>query len=341
MRSIVELGYEDLAAYIQEKGWPRFRTKQLVSWLYQKGVNSYEDMTNIPKAMRDTLSQEMPYVPAVITDKQVSVDGTRKYIVQFFDGASAEMVAIPAQDRLTVCFSTQVGCAMKCSFCATGKEGFTRNIHPGEIVEQVMIAQRDMGMRVSNLVGMGQGEPFLNYDAVLKGLRFLNAPDGLNIAARHIAVSTCGVFDGIERFGVEPEQFTLAISLHSAVQATRDELMPKMKNQPLKDLKSVVRRYISDSGRRVTFEYLLIRGVNDDAQHLEALVAFCKGLLCHVNFINLNNVEGSPLKPADPSTVRHWLKECACCGIEATVRESRGKDIDGACGQLMNKVAKH
>lgn len=340
MQSIVELGYEDIAAYVQEKGWPRFRVKRLVTWLYQKGVSSYEDMTNLSKSMRETLAQELPYTPAVITDKQVSVDGTRKYIVQFFDGASAEMVAIPSQDRLTVCFSTQVGCAMQCSFCATGKEGFTRNIYPGEIVEQVMIAQRDMGMRVSNLVGMGQGEPFLNYNAVLQGLRFLNSPDGLNIAARHIAVSTCGISDGIERFGGEPEQFTLAVSLHAAVQATRDELMPKMKNQPLKDLKPVIRRYISDSGRRVTFEYLLIRGVNDDAQHLDALITFCKGLLCHVNFINLNNVEGSRLKPADLATVRHWLKECTRNGIEATVRESRGKDIDGACGQLMNKVSK-
>ena len=329
-------GIKDLMA---ELGLPKFRAKQIIQWLYQKGAASYDDMTNLPKALREKLQNEAPlYMPEVI-DKQVSCDGTRKYVVRYHDGAAAEMVAIPSRDRLTVCFSTQVGCAMACSFCATGKEGFTRNLLPGEIVDQVMIAQEDMGMRVSNLVGMGQGEPFQNYDAVLAALRFLNSPDGLNIGARHIAVSTCGLFPGILRFGAEPEQFTLAISLHSAIQETRDEIMPKVKNQKVADLKRIVKEYQANSGRRVTFEYLMADGFNDDAEHLDALVKFCKGVLCHVNLISLNKVAGSPLQPSKKARVSAFLDELSSHGIEATLRDSRGSDIAGACGQLKNKKA--
>lgn len=330
---------EGVKELMAELGLPKFRAKQVIQWLYQKGATSYDDMTNLPKALRETLQQEAPlYFPEII-DKQVSKDGTRKYVVQFHDGASAEMVAIPAKDRLTVCFSTQVGCAMACSFCATGKEGFTRDLLPGEIVDQVMIAQKDMGARVSNLVGMGQGEPFLNYENVMAALRILNGEEGLNIGARHIAVSTCGIFPGISRFGDEPEQFTLAISLHSAIQKTRDQIMPKVKNQPLKDLKKVVKDYQSRSGRRVTFEYLLADGFNDDDEHLKALISFCKGMLCHVNLIPLNKVQGSPLQPSKKDRVRRFLDELNANGVEATLRESRGSDISGACGQLKNKLA--
>ena len=330
---------EGLKKLMADLGLPKFRAKQVIQWLYQKGATSYDQMTNLPKALREKLQEEAPLYAPEIIDKQVSKDGTRKYVVQFHDGASAEMVAIPAKDRLTVCFSTQVGCAMACSFCATGKEGFTRDLLPGEIVDQVMIAQKDMDARVSNLVGMGQGEPFLNYENVLAALRILNGPDGLNIGARHIAVSTCGIFPGISRFGEEPEQFTLAISLHSAIQETRDRIMPKVKKQPLKDLKKVIKDYQANSGRRVTFEYLMADTFNDDEEHLKALVSFCKGMLCHVNLIPLNKVDGSPLQPSKHARVRRFLDELNANGVEATLRESRGSDISGACGQLKNKKA--
>lgn len=256
--------------------------------------------------------------------------------MRFSDGAAAEMVAIPSQDRLTVCFSTQVGCAMGCIFCATGKEGFTRNLLPGEMVDQVLIAQKDMGMRVTNLVGMGQGEPFLNYDNVMAAMRLVNSPDGLNIGARKITLSTCGILSGIRKFAHEPEQFTMAISLHSAVQKTRDVLIPSMVHQSLTDLKQDIRAYQEESGRRVTYEYVMIDGLNDDDEHLGALIDFCRGTMCHVNLIPINEIEGSVLQPSSEKTVSRFVSELEKRGIEATLRNSRGSDIAGACGQLKN-----
>lgn len=328
--------YEGICELMEEWGQPRFRAKQLVQWLYQKGVDSYDEMSNLPASLKERLNEEAPLERASVVDKQVSEDGTRKYIVRFSDGASAEMVAIPSQDRLTVCFSTQVGCAMGCIFCATGKEGFTRNLLPGEMLDQIIIAQKDMGARVTNLVGMGQGEPFLNYDNVLAAMRLANSPDGLNIGARKITLSTCGILSGIRKFAGEPEQFTMAISLHSAIQKSRDVLMPSMVHQTLKDLKQDILAYQKESGRRVTYEYAMIDGLNDDDEHLGALIDFCRGTICHVNLIPINEIEGSVLEPSTEATVNRFLKELEKRGIEATLRNSRGADIAGACGQLKN-----
>ena len=279
-------------------------------------------------------------------DRRVSKDGTRKYVWQFDDGAGVETVAMPSKDkdakgspqRLTVCFSTQVGCAIGCAFCATGKEGFVRNLTPGEMVDQIVLAGHDMGMRVSNVVAMGQGEPFLNYDNTLAALRFMNTKDGLGIGARHITISTCGILKGIERLADEPEQFTLAVSLHSAVQSTRDALMPHMKNAPLHHLHTALERYIEQSGRRVSLEYLLLKDLNDDEAHLAALKEFCRGLLCHVNILPFNEVAGSPFQPASAKTRTKWVNQMEAAGIETTVRDSRGSDIEGACGQLKNAL---
>lgn len=335
-QGIEAYSYEGICDLMKAWGQPRFRAKQVVQWLYQKGVSSYDEMSNLPAALKERLSEEAPLHRAQIVDKQVSEDGTRKYIVAFADGASAEMVAIPADDRLTVCFSTQVGCAMGCIFCATGKEGFTRNLLPGEMVDQILIAQKDMGVRVTNLVGMGQGEPFLSYDNVLAAMRFANSPDGLNIGARKITISTCGILSGIRKFAQEPEQFTMAISLHSAVQKSRDVLMPSMVHQSLTDLKRDIRDYQAASGRRVTYEYVMIDGLNDDDEHLSALADFCRGTMCHVNLIPINEIEGSVLQPSGEKAVKRFISELEKRGIEATLRNSRGADIAGACGQLKN-----
>ncbi|MDO4442663.1 MAG: 23S rRNA (adenine(2503)-C(2))-methyltransferase RlmN [Slackia sp.] len=335
-QSIAAYSYEGICELMKEWGQPRFRAKQIVQWLYQKGVESYDEMSNLPAALKERLQQEAPLQRARIIDKQVSEDGTRKYIVEFADGKSAEMVAIPSGDRLTVCFSTQVGCAMGCIFCATGKEGFTRNLLPGEMVDQILIAQKDMDMRVTNLVGMGQGEPFLNYDNVLAAMRLVNSADGLNVGARKITISTCGILSGIRKFAHEPEQFTMAISLHSAIQKTRDVLMPSMVHQSLTDLKQDIRDYQEASGRRVTYEYVMIDGLNDDDDHLFALVDFCRGTMCHVNLIPINEIEGSVLQPSSEKAVKRFLSELEKRGIEATLRNSRGADIAGACGQLKN-----
>ena len=314
--------------------------------MYQRGVRSYDDMTDLPKTLRAELAERAPLTVPTMLDRRVSKDGTRKYVWQFDDGAGVETVAMPSKDkdakgspqRLTVCFSTQVGCAIGCAFCATGKEGFVRNLTPGEMVDQIVLAGHDMGMRVSNVVAMGQGEPFLNYDNTLAALRFMNTKDGLGIGARHITISTCGILKGIERLADEPEQFTLAVSLHSAVQSTRDALMPHMKNAPLHHLHTALERYIEQSGRRVSLEYLLLKDLNDDEAHLAALKEFCRGLLCHVNILPFNEVAGSPFQPASAKTRTKWVNQMEAAGIETTVRDSRGSDIEGACGQLKNAL---
>ena len=328
----------DLASLMKELGQPSFRSKQLYEWLYSKGAQSYEDMTNLPAKLRAQLSEEYPlYVPSVL-EEAVSNDGTHKLLLEYHDGVCVETVAIPSRngDRLTVCFSTQAGCPMACAFCATGKEGLTRNLTAGEIVDQIVTVQRLMGRRVTNVVGMGQGEPLLNYDNVLSALRIINDEKGLGIGARHICISTCGIIPGIDRFAEEPEQFTLAVSLHAARQDVRLELMPKTSGFPLPKLKQSLLRYIEKTNRRVTFEYIMIDGVNDTDVDLTALLDFCKGLLCHINLIPINSIPESPYRPSASKTIDKWIAETGRHGIETTLRDSRGSDIAGACGQLKN-----
>ncbi|WP_302390663.1 23S rRNA (adenine(2503)-C(2))-methyltransferase RlmN [Eggerthella sinensis] len=328
----------ELPSLMKELGQPSFRAQQLTEWLYQRHASSYDEMTNLPAALRAALSERFPLTMPEIVNRQVSRDGTRKYLIEFDDGIRVETVAIPSRggDRLTVCFSTQAGCAIGCAFCATGREGFARNLTPGEIVDQVLIAQDDMGKRVTNVVGMGQGEPFLNYDNTMEALRILNNKKGLEIGARHISVSTCGILPGIERFSEEPEQFTLAVSLHAARQGVRDILMPNVARFKLGNLKSALQEYIAKTNRRVTLEYIMIDGVNDADEDLKALQKFCANLLCHVNLIPINAIEGSVFQPSEPETINRWLNAIQKKGTEATLRDSRGSDIDGACGQLKN-----
>ena len=328
----------ELPSLMKELGQPSFRAQQLTEWLYQRHASSYDEMTNLPAALRAALSERFPLTTPEIVNRQVSRDGTRKYLIEFDDGIRVETVAIPSRggDRLTVCFSTQAGCAIGCAFCATGREGFARNLTPGEIIDQVFIAQDDMGKRVTNVVGMGQGEPFLNYDNTMAALRILNNKKGLEIGARHISVSTCGILPGIERFSEEPEQFTLAVSLHAARQGVRDLLMPNVARFKLGNLKSALQEYIAKTNRRVTLEYIMIDGVNDADEDLKALQKFCANLLCHVNLIPINAIEGSVFQPSEPETINRWLNAIQKKGTEATLRDSRGSDIDGACGQLKN-----
>lgn len=328
----------EFPSLMKELGQPSFRAQQLTEWLYQRHASSYDEMTNLPAALRAALSERFPLTTPEIVNRQVSRDGTRKYLIEFDDGIRVETVAIPSRggDRLTVCFSTQAGCAIGCAFCATGREGFARNLTPGEIVDQVLIAQDDMGKRVTNVVGMGQGEPFLNYDNTMAALRILNNKKGLEIGARHISVSTCGILSGIERFSEEPEQFTLAVSLHAARQGVRDLLMPNVARFKLGNLKSALQEYIAKTNRRVTLEYIMIDGVNDADEDLKALQKFCANLLCHVNLIPINAIEGSVFQPSEPETINRWLNAIQKKGTEATLRDSRGSDIDGACGQLKN-----
>lgn len=338
-------------------GLPRFRAKQLYEWLHCHRVFTYDEMNNLPKSLRERLKEEWPLEQPIVVDRQVSSDGTRKYLFQFGDDAQVETVGMPSlQDtskrglepgvasqsgkRLSVCFSTQVGCAMACSFCATGKEGFKRNLTCSEMVDQVAVVEKDFGCRVTTVVAMGQGEPFLNYEETLRALRRFNDSKGFNIGARHMTISTCGILRGIDKLSREPEQFTLAVSLHSAIQETRDMLMPAVSNQTLNQLKTALVRYVDRTNRRVTLEYMLIRDVNDGEEDLRALSAFARNLLCHVNLLPVNAIDGAVFQPSSAKTVQRWMSCLSRAGVETTMRVSRGSDISGACGQLKNTRAK-
>lgn len=334
---IKALRVDEVTTLVSELGQPGFRAGQLVRWLYSRGAGSFEEMSDLPASMRSALAERyaLPY-PEVV-ELQTSSDGTRKYLLRLGDGATVETVGLPSGDRLTVCFSTQVGCAMGCSFCATGKSGLVRDLGPGEMVDQLRVVSEDFGSRVSNAVAMGQGEPFANYVATLGALRIMNSKDGLGIGARHLTVSTCGLIQGIRRFSAEPEQFTLAVSLHSAVQATRDELMPGVRGLSLGALRTALAEYASATGRRPSLEYALIEGVTDTPNELAALVEYCRGLHVHVNLIPINPVAGTGFSRATSARAEEFIAELGRAGTEASVRTERGADIDAACGQLKQR----
>lgn len=342
MADVREMSVEELTVVMEELGEPNFRAKQLHEWLHKHNVSDYDKMTNLSKTLRQKLAERLPLQGAEAITQERSQDGTRKYLLKLDDATCVETVGMPiafdeaaeSVKRLTACVSTQAGCPMACSFCATGHEGFGRNLTASEIVDQVLTVQEDFNERVANVVVMGQGEPFLNYDNVLAALRRINTDPGLGIGARKITVSTCGIIDGIKRFAQEPEQFRLAVSLHTARQKIRDQLMPKCVNQPLDDLQEALISYNQQSGRRVTLEYMLIAGVNDSDADMDALAAFCEGINCHVNLIPLNHIAGSDLQPSSKSVTKRWMQGLSAVMVPISVRNSRGFDINGACGQL-------
>lgn len=336
-RDIRLLTLEELQDLVKELGQPAFRAKQLNEWIHDKNVCSFDEMTNLPAALREKLSERFSFKVPVELVKQVSKDGSRKYLLQFSDGVSVETVGMPNRNKLAVCISSQAGCAMGCAFCATGLAGLSRSLTAQEMVDQVLHVARDFGERVTSVVFMGQGEPFANFDATVQALRILNDPDGLAIGARHLTVSTCGVIPGIRRFAELPEQFTLAISLHSAIQGTRNQLMPGVKKYTLLRLHEAIQLYVEKTGRRPTYEFAMIDGINDTNPEMQALVDFCAGTLCHVNLIQLNNIPDSPFRPSPIEKVESLQRRLTMHGVETTIRNSRGSDIDAACGQLKQR----
>jgi len=334
IKSLDRAGIEHAVA---DLGEPAFRSRQIIRWLYGRGVSTFSEMSDLPAALRASLEARYVVGSLSLVTSERSSDGTRKYLWRMHDGVTVESVGIPASDRLTVCFSTQAGCAMGCTFCATGRGGLVRNLTAGEMTDQVILVGADFGQRVSNAVAMGQGEPFANYDATLGALRYLNSPDGPGIGARHITVSTCGVLPGVTRFSEEPEQFTLAVSLHSAIQRTRNTIMPGVKGYPLPQLRDALTAYATRTGRRPTLEYALIADVNDTDTELSALISYCRGLLCHVNLIPVNPVKGSGLARTSDARVRVFMAALTAAGVEASLRAERGTDISAACGQLRQK----
>lgn len=332
------LDVSGLTAVLAELGEPAYRTRQLIRWVYQRNVRSFHEMTDLPAGLRDELAGRLRLSEPKVVLRQVSADGTRKYLLRLADGTTVETVGLPADGRLTVCFSTQAGCAMGCTFCATGVAGLTRNLGPGEMVDQILVVAEDFGVRVTNAVAMGQGEPFANYDATMGALRIMNSPDGLGIGARHLTISTCGLVSGIQRLSEEPEQFTLAVSLHSAIQSTRDSLMPGVRGVPLVKLRQALVDYSGATGRRPSVEYSLVSGVNDTEAELHALIEFCRGLLIHVNLIPINPVDETGFERPGSAAVRRFERALHEAGVEVSVRTERGADIDAACGQLKQRA---
>ena len=332
------LTLEELENLMSELGATKFRAKQIHNWIYSKSVSSIDEMTNLSKDFREQLKSIASVTDTQIKIKQVSKDGTIKYLIEYPDGECVETVLMRFDNRanLTACVSSQVGCAVNCSFCATGKGGFRRNLTYKEIIEQVLTIQRDTRLKVTNIVFMGQGEPLLNLENVLKALELFN--NDFQIGARRITISTSGIIPGINRLADSDLQSTLAISLHAPTHDLRKQIMPIENKYPLNDLKNALLNYINKTGRRITIEYILIHGFNDMPQAAKELVYFLKDLKCNINLIPYNSViENDYKKPSVNDTMKFkYLLEHS--GKKVTVRLERGADIDAACGQLRGRA---
>ncbi len=324
----------ELEKIISDMGEKRFRAKQIFKWLYD-GAESYEEMTNIPKRLIEKLDEKYSVNNLKIEQKFVSrIDETRRYLLQLDDGNFVESVLMKYHHGYTICVSSQVGCAMGCAFCASTVGGRVRSLTAGEIIGQVMTVQKDLGLRISNIVMMGMGEPLDNFDNVMRFLENVNNPLGLNIGHRHITLSTCGLVDKIYELADRKLQITLSISLHAPNDEKRSAIMPVNKKYNIETLLKACRYYIEQTGRRISFEYTLIRGVNDNEAEARELLKLIKGLLCHVNLIPVNEVKESGFSASDRNAVEKFRAVLEKGGISATVRREMGADISAACGQL-------
>lgn len=338
MTDLKSMTPEELTQWCKEQGQPAFRGKQIFQW-FSRGVESVEEMTNLPKALREKIARECAFIPPVVERKQVSnLDGTIKYLWRLADGNCIETVLMRYHHGNSVCISSQVGCAMGCAFCASTLGGRVRNLTAAELLDQVIFTQKDSGYPISNIVLMGIGEPLDNYDNVKKFLTLVNHPDGVNIGMRHISLSTCGLVKGIDRLAEEGLQLTLSVSLHAPDDETRSSIMPVNRATGVDELFAACHRYFQKTGRRISYEYALIDGVNDTPRHAALLGDRLEGTVAHVNLIPLNHVEESPLKPS--THVAAFQKQLEKRGITATVRRRLGSDIDASCGQLRRKAMK-
>ena len=316
-------------------GEPKFRAKQIFAWLY-KGVDSFDGMTNVPVSLKQKLIEVGAHL-GVLDPLKVQIskyDGTRKYLFELEDGNCIESVFMKYKYGNTICVSSQAGCRMGCKFCASTIGGLSRNLTSGEIIEQLLAAERNTGEPINHIVVMGTGEPFDNYENLSKFIRIINDKNGRNLGMRNITVSTCGLAPMIEKFGQDFPQVNLAISLHAPNNEIRNSMMPVNKSYPIEVLVETCRKYTEDTSRRVTFEYTLVKGVNDTKEHALELASLLKGMLCHVNLIPLNKVEETGLDTSDNKTAQEFQKTLENKGIPATIRRELGDDIDGACGQL-------
>ena len=327
----------DVEKALKKKGEPSYRLGQAYGALCGGLIRDWEEATALPKGLRAALSAEAPAAVLELTRASRAKDGTRKYLFKTYDGHLVETVMIPEKNRRTVCISTQVGCPMGCTFCATGLLGIKRNLKAREIAEQVFVAARDVAPeRITNVVVMGMGEPFLNYKETLLALKVLNDGDGFNLAARSIAASTSGLVDKIRRFADEPEQFHLAISLHTPFEEQRKEIMPVASRHSIPELMDAARYYVEKTHRKLFFEYTLLAGVNDQPSHVEALAELLNHPLYHLNLLRFNWTD-TGFAATPKREAKEFLRYARELGLPATLRPSRGQDIDAACGQLAAK----
>ncbi len=335
MTDLKSMTPEELEAYFKALGQPKFRAMQVFRWLHQ-GAESFDEMTNLPRALRERLKEECVLTVPRVERRQVSrLDGTVKYLWRLGDGNCVETVLMRYKHGNTVCVSSQVGCNMGCVFCASTLGGKVRDLTPAEILDQVIFTGKDSGEAISNIVMMGIGEPLDNFDHVLRFLALVNHPDGVNIGMRHISLSTCGLVKKIDKLARLGLQLTLSVSLHAPDDETRSRLMPVNRSVGVDLLVDTCRRYFEATGRRVSYEYAMVDGVNDSDEQADRLAKLLKGQPGHVNLIPLNEVAESPLKPS--RRVRQFQRRLESHGVTATVRRKLGGDIDASCGQLRRR----
>lgn len=335
MINLKDLTYEELENLIKTEGQPAFRAKQIFTWLY-KGVKSFDEMTNVPKSLSAKFAEKATISAPSIRAKYLSKDGTVKYVWELSDGELIESVVMEYKHGRSICISTQAGCNMGCKFCASTVGGKRRDLTPGEIIDQIIFAQNDLDIRISNIVMMGIGEPLDNYDNVIKFLKNVGHPDGLNIGYRHISLSTCGIVDKIIKLADEKMPVTLSLSLHAPTDELRESIMPINKKYKIAQVLDACRQYINKTGRRVSFEYTLIHGVNDSVHHANKLADLIRGMQCHVNLIPVNEARENMIR-SRKAEIQKFTDTLTGRGINATVRRQLGNDIKASCGQLVAK----
>ena len=347
---LTDLNIEEVNKLVTSLAEPAYRARQLLAWVYQRLAVSIDEMTDLPQAFRQKLAQQVNLHTLTPIHEAREKDGTVKILFNLKDGKTVEtaLMKFPStggKHRYTVCISTQVGCPIGCPFCATGQQGFERNLTPGEIIDQVLYFARYLqdktigreGERIKNIVFMGMGEPLVNYDALWQAIEMLNSPDGFGLSARSMTISTAGLIPGIERLSNEKLQVGLAISLHASDNKLRDKLVPINKKYPLEELIAACREYFARTGRRVSFEYALFDSVNDSLVQVQSLADLIQGTNCHVNLISVNQTTNQKMQPSPRNKVLAFQQELKNRGINCTLRLSRGQDIDAGCGQLRSR----
>lgn len=338
--NIKNYSLEELKEKIENLGEKKYRAEQIFNWIYKENVTSFDDMVNLPLKLRETLKEKFDLHIFKIITKQESKDGTKKYLFDVLDGNAIESVLMEYKHGFTICVSSQIGCKMGCKFCASTGIKFARSLEPGEIVEQLQAVERDTGVKISNIVFMGIGEPLDNFENVLKAVELINHPKGLNIGARHISISTSGIVPKIYELADKNLQCTLSISLHSASNEKRSAMMPVNNAYNIQELMKACRYYIEKTNRRISFEYALAKENNDNLEDAKDLVKLLKGMLCHVNLIPINKIEGGKFSKSSNENIMKFRDYLNDHGIVATIRRELGSDIDAACGQLRKKEVK-